>query len=319
MKYRIWIAVLLCGMLVLSACTGTQTAAPAPANLGTVVGKTDTAASKPAEPADTPEASGADEPEETPAPPEEDPGEPEESEPPEEEPETGPEEEPPEDADYTALAGIWFDEYSTEVLTIYENGGFLLQTDADSEYGYLKYTEEEGELWDPVPRYELYTEGNERLEGDAALSIDEEHPGTITCTVGAGATLFTREVPDWSTEDGLVQARYPSGPWIDCTVAEVSGEDPVTEVLFTAAGVVEDFRILSLYLKDVDQEGHPEFLVEDEYRQETLPMGWPVIALLTFYGDIPNCGFCYTDELGETHYYAVSMSGFDGSLVVSEF
>ena len=88
-------------------------------------------------------------------------------------------------------------------------------------------------------------------------------------------------------------------------------------------GYIQPNGVLYL-LPDPESEGrkestNTEVLVEDEYRQETLPMGWPVIALLTFYGDIPNCGFCYTDELGETHYYAVSMSGFDGSLVVSEF
>lgn len=326
MKIRIWMAVLLC-LLLLSACA--KTAAPAPANLGTIVGKTDAAAAQSEKTETTPQTASEPETEDPsegddPAPAEPEngdgpvSGEPEES--PDGEPEDGPEEDPAAvEADYTALAGVWFGQYSTEVLTIYENGGFLLQTDAGCEYGSLRYTEEEGDLWEPVPRYEMILENNEQLYGDASISLDEWYPGTITCTVGAGASLFDREIPDWSTDDGLVQARFPSGPWIDCTVAEISDDEPTAEVLFTAAGVVEDFRILSLQLEDVKQDGTPVFQVNDEYRQETLPQGWPVLAVLSFYGDIPNNGFCYTDELGETHFYSVSISGYDGSLVLSEF
>lgn len=317
MRFRIWIAALLC-ILLLSACSGTRTqgTVQAPANPETVTGPAATAAQLPETGA--PET---DEPEE-PVLPEENPAEtdPAEAEPQENDlPESEAGDVPPEETDYSALAGVWFGEGSTEVLTVFDNGSFLLQTDADHEYGYLKYTEEEGAQWEPVPRYEMYQENNERLYGDAALSLDERHPGTVSYTVGGGAMLFGPAVPNWSTADGLVQARYPSGPWIDCTIAEVSDEEPTVEVLFTAADEVADFCILSLFLKDMDQEGKPVFLVKEEYRQETLPIGWPVMAVLTFYGDIPNCGICYTDTNGETHYYALSMSGLDGSLVLSEF
>ena len=317
-KFRIWIAALLC-IALLNACSLTQTqgATQTPASPETAIRQADAPETR------LPETKAAetDEPEES-APPEEDLAEtvPAKADPPEDEPpESEAEDLPPEEGSgYSALVGIWFGE-TTEVLTVFENGGFLLQTDADHESGYLQYTEEQGTLWDPVPRYEMVLENGERLYGDEALSLDEGRPGMISYTVGGGAMLFGSAAPGWSTEDGLVQARYPSGPWIDCTVAEVSDNEPTTEVLFTAAGEVKDFRILSLFLKDVDQEGNPEFLIKDEYRQETLPMGWPVIAVLSFYGDIPNCGICYTDANGETHYYALSMSGYDGSLALSEF
>lgn len=317
MKFRIWIAALLC-ILLLCACSGTRTqgTAQVPASPEPVTGPAATEAPLPE--TETPET---DEPEES-ALPEENPAEtnqaeaaPQENEPPEIE--AG--DVPPEETDYSALAGIWFGEGSTEVLTVFDNGSFLLQTDADHEYGYLKYSEEDGNLWESVPRYEMYQKNNERLYGNASLSLDEGHPGTISYTVGGGAVLFGSVVPNWSTKDGLVQARYPSGPWIDCTIAEISVEEPMVEVLFTAAGEVSDFCILSLFLKDMDQDGKPVFLVKEEYRQETLPIGWPVMSVLTFYGDIPNCGICYTDKNGETHYYALSMSGLDGSLVLSEF
>ena len=317
MRFRIWIVALLC-ILLLSACSGTRTqgAAQAPATPEPVTGPPATEAQLPE--TEAPETDGPEEsalPEENPA--KADPAEagPEETVPPEGEAGAV----LPEEADYSALAGIWFGEDSTVVLTVFDNGSFLLLTDADHEYGYLKYSEEKGAQWEPIPRYELYQENNERLYGDAALSLDEQHHGTVSYTVGGGAMLFSRAVPNWSTEDGLVQARYPSGPWIDCTIAEVSDEEPTVEVLFTAADEVADFCILSLFLKDMDQEGKPVFLVKEEYRQETLPIGWPVMAVLTFYGDIPNCGICYTDTNGETHYYALSMSGLDGSLVLSEF
>lgn len=90
-----------------------------------------------------------------------------------------------------------------------------------------------------------------------------------------------------------------------------------TRVLFRSEEGARDFRLLSLSLRDVDVNGHATFDVTEVFNIPALRAGIPLAVPMSFPGDIPSNGFSYTDTDGTTKTYAISVSGRDGSLVVS--
>ena len=99
----------------------------------------------------------------------------------------------------------------------------------------------------------------------------------------------------------------------DMTDASVPMEE---KVVFISRDIVTDFRVLTLQLADFLDSGLPLFDVTEVYRQEELTPDLPLVIPMSFPGDLPTNGFSYVDENGDTHYYSVGVSGFDGSLVV---
>ena len=104
-----------------------------------------------------------------------------------------------------------------------------------------------------------------------------------------------------------------------CDFYSVEQSEYATRIVFSTDGVLHDFKLLSLCMTDVDEEGNPEYSIDDIYSYGTLEAYRPLIVELVFYGDTPSYGVSYTDETGETRRLAVSMSGYDGSLALFEF
>lgn len=98
----------------------------------------------------------------------------------------------------------------------------------------------------------------------------------------------------------------------------VNDDEQTVKVVFTADTTVTDFRVLSISMQDYDDEGNFAFAVEEMYTQPELTPDRPLEAGLVFLGDIPNNGIAFTDPDGNTKYYAVDMSGRDGSLFLWE-
>ena len=92
-----------------------------------------------------------------------------------------------------------------------------------------------------------------------------------------------------------------------------------TKVLFMAEGTVTDFSFLSLSIKDVDENGKATFDTESLYKLDKLTEEKPLEVTLTFYGDSPAYGISYKDAQGVTKNYTVTISGEDGSVILSEF
>ena len=96
-------------------------------------------------------------------------------------------------------------------------------------------------------------------------------------------------------------------------------DDPSVQLLFTAEGTPRDFRFLAIEFTDVGSGG--EFLFNCktllEIPSDVLRTGAAVSTV--FYGDIPNNGYSYVDENGETQYYSIAFSGEDGSLITEPF
>jgi hypothetical protein len=64
-------------------------------------------------------------------------------------------------------------------------------------------------------------------------------------------------------------------------------------VLFSATSPVKDFRLLAITLLNVDSDGKTTFLTEDMYHQDILTSEHPLLAYLSFFGDLPNKGIAF--------------------------
>ncbi|MBQ7046617.1 MAG: hypothetical protein IJN85_02595, partial [Oscillospiraceae bacterium] len=104
-----------------------------------------------------------------------------------------------------------------------------------------------------------------------------------------------------------------------CDFYSIDHSEYATSIAFSTDGTLYDFKLLSLSMNDVDEEGNPEYSIEEISSYDRLESYRPLIVELTFYGDTPSYGVSYTDESGQTRYFAVSMSGYDGSLELLEF
>ena len=90
-------------------------------------------------------------------------------------------------------------------------------------------------------------------------------------------------------------------------------------ILFIAEGTITDFNFLSLTVTDVDENGKMSFDKEILYTLDTMYENKPVEVTLTFYGDTPAYGISYKDASGATKNFTVTLSGEDGSVILSEY
>lgn len=93
-------------------------------------------------------------------------------------------------------------------------------------------------------------------------------------------------------------------------------DDPnEVSVVFRAREDVEDFKLLSLALTDVDEAGNARFEVTELCTLPELKADAPLAVPMTFPGDMPTSGFSYRENGAELQ-FSVSQSGRDGKLVV---
>lgn len=92
-----------------------------------------------------------------------------------------------------------------------------------------------------------------------------------------------------------------------------------THVVFTTSYPVYNFRILALSLTNMDENGKPVYSIMETYALDRLLPEHPLQVSLPFIGSVPNNGIAYTDEQGAARYFALEISGMDGSLILNEF
>ena len=301
-------ALLLCAALLLSGCG--QSAPEAGKSAGTA-----------AENADTTEAARTDGAAEA-AQPSDEAGEPAESG------EPLPEEELEQQVpDYfeklSSYIGTWYSETGDKRLVVKADGSFFLDGTEEQE-GWLSWTEEDGEgLWESGPRFELYTEGGERIP-ETYLTLDEDHEGQIVYAVGGGAELFNFDGPAPEVQTRTVRAARVTEEMLpdlgdyDEFSTGYEGDYPVL-LLYTAVEPVRDFRVLEVHFTDIDEAGNVYYDVLDLFAQDELTPECPLLVRTSFPGDMPTNGFSYIEEDGSIWYVAVGESGYDGSLVTEEF
>lgn len=104
----------------------------------------------------------------------------------------------------------------------------------------------------------------------------------------------------------------------DCEFFVADDSEYATWIVFFCDEDVSDFKVLSLFLEDVSEDGTPIFTKTELYETEKLDSEKPLMVEMTFMGDTPSYGISYVNENGETKTFAVEMSGMDGSILLSE-
>ena len=96
-----------------------------------------------------------------------------------------------------------------------------------------------------------------------------------------------------------------------------STSEYATPILITVDGTVKDFRILALMVDNIDESGNISYFVEDLYVQDYMTPDEPIVVTMVFQGSFPNNGFAFTDANGDVYFYALSLSGMDGSVEIT--
>ena len=112
-----------------------------------------------------------------------------------------------------------------------------------------------------------------------------------------------------------VKDRYPD--YVDASESmNVKRSEYETVVLFHADGDAEDFRVFSMDLA-IDENGNADYNPTEVFRAARLNKDTPVAVPLNFPGDMSVNGFCYKGPDGNLKTFIISISGKDGSLVIS--
>lgn len=90
-------------------------------------------------------------------------------------------------------------------------------------------------------------------------------------------------------------------------------------IYFSSDEVVREFKSFTLVLDSFDDDGTVHFSMEDIYEYEDMMPGEGIVFQFEPAGAIPNTGISYLDNDGKTKYFAVEVSGYDGSLLLSAF
>lgn len=140
-------------------------------------------------------------------------------------------------------------------------------------------------------------------------------------TVDWKLTPFSKYKAAVSAKSARVRAQFaknlPANLRYDKFTAD-NGAGKVT-VVFTPDKEISNFRFLALTLKDVDSHGHMIFTEKELLRREKLSPDLPIGIEMVFYGDLPNNGISYVDGSGRTRKFTVSLSGRDGSVLLTEY
>ena len=127
------------------------------------------------------------------------------------------------------------------------------------------------------------------------------------------------ETPEEAAAPAAVDAVWAEEIGTDGSLFFAADTDSDTKVAFITDKTVTEFKVLSVRVEGISEDGKAEISAETVYLQEKLEPGQPLVVNMTFYGDLPNYGIAYTDADGTVRSFTVSISGDDGSVVLSEF
>ena len=168
------------------------------------------------------------------------------------------------------------------------------------------------------------------MDPDVSEQLDMDYDGFFAIEDKWMSQVRTIELTPFEVEfnagtsvviDGpQVRAMWADGEWNgDYDRIDLSAGELVSSVLFVADSTVTDFQISSLFLESVDDYGNMNFSVTPLYTQDTLTPDWALVVDLTFYGDLPSYGISYVDANRQLWRFAIEISGYDGSIVLTEY
>lgn len=101
-------------------------------------------------------------------------------------------------------------------------------------------------------------------------------------------------------------------------MVKVPNASEFVKVVLRSDKSLSNFKVLSLTLLSVDEEGNAHFDAQPVYRQDMLMADTPLVMQLADTEAVPANAIAFDDELGRERRFAVSISGMDGSLQLSE-
>ena len=130
---------------------------------------------------------------------------------------------------------------------------------------------------------------------------------------------FVYDMPEEATQ-AYVTAEFAPDELPDNSTLYVIGdeEDPDLRVMFTTDQTVTGFEVLVLGMSDIDQNGNIIWDKQIEYMIPEFTPEEPLVVYAPNPGDLPSLGISYTDIDGTERFFVLSISGYDGSLVMSE-
>ena len=218
--------------------------------------------------------------------------------------------------DFSILYGEWVDPGDRYDLYIRPDGSFSFALPEGICTGHLEIAGPEG--------YLLIARENPGLLPNAVISIMSE--AGVEClrlrTDDAEVDLNFIQVPekseifDWILLD--YADRYLSY-YDSYEVCRIDRTEYTNELIMIANYPLRDVRILSLEIADVTQDGRLLFNTEELYAVPALLSRHPLLLEIANGGDMPTRGVSFTDLDGVTHYFSISYSGYDGSVLFTEF
>ena len=96
-------------------------------------------------------------------------------------------------------------------------------------------------------------------------------------------------------------------------MVKVPNASEFVKVVLRSDKSLSNFKVLS-----VDEQGNAHFDAQPVYRQDMLMADTPLVMQLADTEAVPANAIAFDDELGRERRFAVSISGMDGSLQLSE-
>ena len=136
---------------------------------------------------------------------------------------------------------------------------------------------------------------------------DEFEEEALLCAVSGGGD----PVRAWYARD-----RFPKGLPDPESYDEFLADDSEYQVKiwFEAGKPLPDFVFYELYFQNIDENGEAVYQAKERCRWEEFSPERPLLIGMTFYGDMTEYAVSYTGDDGEPVYYAINISGKDGSL-----
>jgi len=119
-------------------------------------------------------------------------------------------------------------------------------------------------------------------------------------------------------EGGAVSPVYARDYTGECDEYTLDTTDYAAKVVFTAKSAVRNFKLISLTVKDISEDGNVSYSFDDLYVYGDLTADKGLAVTMNLPEIIPFYGISYTDGVGNTRVFSINLSGFDGSLYLTE-
>ena len=166
-------------------------------------------------------------------------------------------------------------------------------------------------------------EMNPDVSEELSISLDEFYEKS-------DALAVERQVLDLITfaEYGNVEMPYAEEPVLSAVYgSDYAGEyeafvaddaEYAVDVVFTTDGAVRDFKVLALEVTEIADDGSMSFFYDELYFHGDLLPGMGLSVKMSLPETIPFYGISYRDNSGAERIFSVNLSGYDGSVYLTE-